>query len=299
MDIRSALARDELSLSYQPLINIETGETVGYEALMRWQHPERGAIAPVASCACRAARRWQHPERGAIAPAEFIPIAEETGLIVQLGEWVIREAIAEVAQWPEHLSVSINLSPAQMRSAGLISCIVGALAANGVAPSRVELEITEGVLMQDSETNLAILHKLHDLGLKISLDDFGTGYSSLNYLRSFPFNKIKIDRCFVEGIDSRDDCRAIIQSVIQLANSLGMTTTAEGVERSSQLDSLGLEGCTQAQGFLFSAAIPASELTDLRRPAEHFPRRPEVAMLPAANITIEQAPAMRRRQRRG
>jgi diguanylate cyclase (GGDEF)-like protein len=279
MDIRAALSRHELSLSYQPLIDIETGHPVGYEALMRWNHPERGAISPT----------------------EFIPIAEETGLIVQLGEWVIREAIAEAASWPEHLSVSINLSPAQMRSPGLISCIVNTLAQTGVAANRVELEITEGVLMQDSETNIAILHKLNDLGLSISLDDFGTGYSSLNYLRAFPFKKIKIDRCFVDGIDSRDDCRAIIQSVVQLAKSLGMTTTAEGVERSSQLSQLNLEGCTQAQGFLFSKAVPASELTDLRSPAEHFPRNNYVSLLPPADIVMPQnmRPAKRIGRARG
>jgi diguanylate cyclase (GGDEF)-like protein len=262
MDIRSALGKDELSLHYQPLIDIETGATVGYEALMRWQHPERGAIMP----------------------DDFIPIAEETGLIVQLGEWVIREAIAEVARWPEHLSVSINLSPGQMRSAGLISTIVNALAANNVTPERVELEITETVLMQDSDVNLAILHRFRDIGLRVSLDDFGTGYSSLNYLRSFPFDKIKIDRCFIEGVDTRTDCRAIIQSVIHLAKSLGMTTTAEGVESNAQLAQLNIEGCTHAQGYLFSKAIPAAELTDLRSPAPHYPPNAVTPLLPALDL---------------
>ena len=266
MDIRGALSKNELSLHYQPLINIETSATVGYEALMRWQHPERGAIKP----------------------DDFIPIAEETGLIVQLGEWVIREAIAEVARWPEHLSVSINLSPAQMRSAGLIPTIVNALATNGVSAARVEFEITETVLMQDSESNLAILHKLKEIGLRVSLDDFGTGYSSLNYLRSFPFDKIKIDRCFIDGVDTRTDCRAIIQSVIHLANSLGMETTAEGVERREQLAQLDIEGCTNAQGFLFSKAIPASELTDLRSPAPHYPLNANIAPLPAAELFLRQ-----------
>ncbi len=269
MDIRGALSKNQLSLHYQPLINIETSATVGYEALMRWQHPERGAIKP----------------------DDFIPIAEETGLIVQLGEWVIREAIAEVARWPEHLSVSINLSPAQMRSAGLIPTIVNALATHGVNAARVEFEITETVLMQDSESNLAILHKLKEIGLRVSLDDFGTGYSSLNYLRSFPFDKIKIDRCFIDGVDTRTDCRAIIQSVIHLANSLGMETTAEGVERHAQLEQLDLEGCTNAQGFLFSKAIPASELTDLRSPAPHYPLNTTITLLPIVPVTTVGAKA--------
>jgi diguanylate cyclase (GGDEF)-like protein len=242
LDLRSSLGKDEMRLHYQPLINVETGMATGYEALIRWEHPERGIVMP----------------------NSFIPIAEETGMIVQIGEWVIRQAIDDLVNWEEHLSVSINLSPAQMRSPTLVSTLINALARTGVDPVRVCLEITETVLMQDSEANIETLHKLSGLGVQIALDDFGTGYSSLNYLRSFPFNKIKIDRCFVNDIDTREDCQAIVRSVVSLANSLGMTTTAEGVERSEQFDQLRIEGCGEVQGFLYSKAVPANELTDLR-----------------------------------
>jgi diguanylate cyclase (GGDEF)-like protein len=242
LDLRTSLGKDEMRLYYQPLVNVETGQTAGYEALLRWEHPTRGIVMP----------------------NEFVPIAEETGMIVQLGEWVIRQALDEASQWPDHLGIAVNLSPAQMRSPSLISTIISALARTGVAPQRLELEITESVLMHDSEANLDTLHKLRSLGVRIALDDFGTGYSSLNYLRSFPFDKIKIDRCFVSEIDTREDCRAIIRSIVALANSLGMITTAEGVERSEQMTQLREEGCVEVQGFLFSKAIPSGELTDLR-----------------------------------
>jgi diguanylate cyclase (GGDEF)-like protein len=242
LDLRGALAKDEMRLHYQSLVNAQTGEITGYEALVRWVHPTRGIVMPAA----------------------FIPIAEDTGLIVQLGEWVIRQALQDLRSWPEHMSVSVNLSPAQMRSPALISTIVNAIAANGVDPARICLEITETVLMHDSDANISILHKLREIGLQIALDDFGTGYSSLNYLRSFPFSKIKIDRCFVSEIDSREDCRAIVRSVIDLANSLGMATTAEGVEREEQVVQLRAEGCGEVQGFLYSHAVPAEELSDLR-----------------------------------
>lgn len=238
MDLRSALQNDELELYYQPLVNIETSETIGYEALLRWHHPKKGMVMP----------------------NMFIPVAEETGLIVQLGEWVLRSALQELRHWPEHLSVAVNLSPSQMRSPNLMPTIVNALAATGVAPNRLELEITESVLMSDSQHNVDILHKIRGLGVRIALDDFGTGYSSLNYLRSFPFDKIKIDRCFVEDVDSREDCRAIIRAVTGLASSLGMVTTAEGVERNGQLDQLKEGGCAQVQGYLFSKAMPAGDI---------------------------------------
>jgi len=244
LDLRAALKRNELELYYQPLVNIESNETIGYEALLRWHHSERGLIMPDI----------------------FIPVAEDTGLIVQLGEWVLRSALYEVANWPEHLSVAVNLSPAQMRSPNLMPTIINALAATGVAPHRLELEITESVLMNDNQSNVELLHKIRSLGVRIALDDFGTGYSSLNYLRSFPFDKIKIDRCFVDEVDSREDCRAIIRAVTGLATSLGMVTTAEGVERSDQLDQLKEEGCIQVQGYLFSKAVPASDVVDRAEP---------------------------------
>jgi diguanylate cyclase (GGDEF)-like protein len=260
MDLRVALSRGQLELHYQPLINIESGQVSSYEALMRWRHPERGAVPPT----------------------EFIAIAEETGLIVQLGEWVIHQAVAEMARWPEHVHVAVNLSPSQMHSASLVSTIVNALAAARAPSHRLELEITESVLMQDSEANLATLRRLRSLGVRIALDDFGTGYSSLNYLRSFPFDKIKIDRCFIEAIDTSEDCRAIVSSITGLAKRLGMITTAEGVERPEQLAALSLQGCTEAQGFLFSKAVSADELTDLRRKAPIYPLQGAVLMFPIA-----------------
>jgi diguanylate cyclase (GGDEF)-like protein len=241
-DLRTALARDEMRLHFQPLVDINTGEPNGYEALVRWEHHARGTVMP----------------------SDFIPIAEETGMVIKIGEWVIRRALEELSGWPEHLTVAVNLSPAQMRSPNLLPTVIHALAQNGVSAHRLEFEITETVLMHDSEANIATLHKLSALGVRIALDDFGTGYSSFNYLRSFPFDKIKIDRCFVEEIDSREDCRAIVRAVVSLATSLGIRTTAEGVERQSQLKVLKSEGCTEVQGFLFSKAVPPEELSDLR-----------------------------------
>lgn len=240
--LRASLGRQEMRLHYQPLMNINTEEKIGYEALIRWEHPQRGTIMP----------------------DEFISVAEETGMIIQLGEWIIRKAIEDAASWEDELAVAVNLSPAQMRSPSLVSTIVNALARTGLSPNRLELEITESVLLQDSQDNIRLLHQLRDLGIRISLDDFGTGYSSLNYLRSFPFDKIKIDRCFVSDIDTREDCRAIIRSVIGLAKNLGMTTTAEGVEREGQVRELRLEGCDQVQGFLYGKAVDLTGCTDLR-----------------------------------
>ncbi len=242
MDLRGALAKHEMRLHYQSLVDTGSGEITGYEALVRWVHPQRGIVMP----------------------NTFIPIAEETGLIVQLGEWVIRQAIRDLTDWDENLSVSINLSPAQMRSPGLIGVIINAIAANRIDPARICFEITETVLMQDSEANIDTLHKMREIGVQIALDDFGTGYSSLNYLRSFPFSKIKIDRCFIDEIDSRPDCQAIVRSVVSLAESLGMTTTAEGVERQEQVEYLRLQGCSEVQGFLYSKAVPANQLSNLR-----------------------------------
>ncbi len=251
LDLRGALGKHELCLHYQPLIQIEDGATLGYEALIRWIHPTRGVVMP----------------------NDFIPIAEESGMIIPIGEWVIRQAIDDMMLWPDHMTVSINLSPAQMRSPSLITTLIQSLAKTGADPKRVCLEITENVLMQDSEANLATLHKLKELGLEIALDDFGTGYSSLNYLRSFPFDRIKIDRCFISEIDEREDCQAIVRSVVNLANSLGMTTTAEGVEREGQMESLRREGCSNVQGYLFSKAVPQDQLTDLRKSSHSHSQR--------------------------
>ena len=242
MDLRAALTVGEFELHYQPLVNIASGETSAFEALIRWNHPTRGVVMP----------------------DEFIPLAEETGLIVQLGEWVIREACREVALWPEHLHVSVNLSPAQMRSSALIGTVFNAVAAANIDPKRLHLEITENVLLHDSEVNLATLHKMRDFGVRIALDDFGTGYSSLNYLRSFPFDKIKIDKCFVSELNDNPGCQAIVRAVVELASDLGMETTAEGVETAEQLDRLRDKGCTEAQGYLFSRPDRPEQFTDLR-----------------------------------
>ena len=242
MDLRGALARNEFELHYQPLVNIETGETTSYEALLRWHHPTRGTVMP----------------------DTFIPIAEETGLISQLGEWVLRQACREVALWPAHLRVSVNLSPVQMHDAGLVNTIFSAVASAGIEPQRLELEITENVLLQDSEINLAILHRIREFGVRIALDDFGTGYSSLSYLRSFPFDKIKIDKSFVSDLETNADSRAIIRAITKLAARMGMETTAEGVEDPDQLERLRLEGCTEAQGYFFAHPKPPNLVSNLR-----------------------------------
>ncbi len=244
-DLRKALARNELELYFQPLVAADTGAHVGFEALLRWNHAERGMVMP----------------------NDFIPLAEETGLIVPIGEWIIREAMAEAVRWSEPLGVAINISPVQMRSPNLLPTIINALAVTGLDPARFEIEITEGVLLHDTDENMSILHKFHDLGLKIALDDFGTGYSSLNYLRTFPFDKIKIDRSFVNDLENHRDCREIVSAVIGLANNLGMVTLAEGVEELGQLEELRRGGCTMVQGWLFGKAMPAAHYTHLH-PAE-------------------------------
>jgi diguanylate cyclase (GGDEF)-like protein/PAS domain S-box-containing protein len=271
MDLRAALNRDQLELYYQPLVNIESGEITSYEALLRWNHPEQGMIMPMV----------------------FIPIAEETGHIVQLGEWVIRSALMEAARWPSHLCVSVNLSPAQMRSTNLLPTVINALGASGVDASRLEFEITETVLMHDTQANLAVLHQLRALGIRIALDDFGTGYSSLNYLRSFPFDKIKIDRCFVDEVDSRDDNRAIVRAVTGLATTLGMVTTAEGVERADQLEELRREGCTEVQGYYFSRPMPVGQIKN--RTVEAVVSAAKIIELPKPKVA-QAAPAEKQRR---
>ena len=238
MDLRRALVGKEFELHYQPLVSLESNDVNAFEALLRWNHPKRGLISP----------------------ADFIPIAEETGLIVPLGEFVLRVACADAATWPDDVCVAVNLSSVQFKNPNLVATVFQALDASGLAPQRLELEITESVLLQNSETTLATLHELRARGVRISLDDFGTGYSSLSYLRSFPFDKIKIDRSFVAELATREDSMAIIRAVTGLGRSLGITTTAEGVENDAQLELLRREGCTQAQGYLFSTPRPASEV---------------------------------------
>jgi diguanylate cyclase (GGDEF)-like protein/PAS domain S-box-containing protein len=240
-DLRLALAAGELELHYQPLVNVAGRRITGFEALLRWRHPERGMVSP----------------------AEFVPVAEEIGLIVPIGEWVLRTACADAARWPGDIKIAVNLSPVQFKSRNLVPAVMAALAHSGLPAARLELEITESVLLAETDANLQTLHQLRELGVRISMDDFGTGYSSLSYLRSFPFDKIKIDRSFIRDLPDRADCIAIVRAISGLARSLGISTTAEGVETAAQLAQLDAEGCTEVQGFLFSAARPASAIADL------------------------------------
>jgi len=240
-DLRKALPAGEFELYYQPVVNLASNKISGFEALIRWNHPERGLIAP----------------------NTFIPLAEETGFIVPMGEWVVRQACAAAAKWPEDLHVAVNVSGAEFRNPGLVQVIVGALAASGLHPTRLEIEITESVLVQNKETTLATLHQLRALGVRIAMDDFGTGYSSLTYLQSFPFDKIKIDRSFVKDIMENAGSLNIVRAVVALANGMGMTATAEGVETTEQLDSITSEGCTEMQGFLFSQPLPVQDIERL------------------------------------
>jgi len=241
LDLRRAFSNGEFELHYQPLVDVATDRISGFESLLRWRHPEKGMVSP----------------------AEFIPVAEDIGLIVSIGEWVLREACNEAVKWPADIKIAVNLSPVQFRSRNLVQVVVSALANSGLSPKRLELEITESLLLAETEANLAILHQLRELGVSISMDDFGTGYSSLSYLRSFPFDKIKIDRSFVKDLAKRPDCVAIVRAISGLGRSLNITTTAEGVETRDQLDWLRAEGCNQVQGFLFSAAKPASDIGQL------------------------------------
>jgi diguanylate cyclase (GGDEF)-like protein len=237
-EMRRALPAGEFELYYQPLINLATSDISGFEALIRWNHPDQGLIAP----------------------ASFIPLAEEIGFIVPLGEWVIGQACATAALWPDDFDVAVNVSAAQFRSPRLLQVIVEALASSGLDPTRLEIEITESVLLHQKEAVLAVLHQLRALGVRIAMDDFGTGYSSLSYLQSFPFDKIKIDRSFVKDIAENANSLSIVRAVAALAKGMGMTAAAEGVETSAQLDSVTSEGCTEMQGFLFSRPLPAREI---------------------------------------
>jgi diguanylate cyclase (GGDEF)-like protein len=236
-DMREALSRGEFQLYYQPFMNLAQGDITGFEALLRWNHPERGLVSP----------------------AEFIPVAEETGLIVQMGEWIIRQACAEAAHFPAATRIAVNVSAVQFHSPHFVQFVLSALGASGLAPHRLELEITETVLMQNSEAVLKTLHQLRGLGVRVALDDFGTGYSSLSYLSSFPFDKLKIDRSFISGLGTNPDCAAIVRAIISLGASLGMAITAEGVETAVQLDFIRAVGCTEAQGFLLNTPQPVHE----------------------------------------
>jgi diguanylate cyclase (GGDEF)-like protein/PAS domain S-box-containing protein len=238
MDLRSALLNKEFEMYYQPLVNLQTNDITAFEALVRWNHPARGMISP----------------------AEFIPLAEETGLIVQLGEWILNTACEETVNWPDHVKVAVNLSPVQLNNRTLIKMVTAALAHSGMDARKLQLEITETVLLQNTFATLATLHELKKLGVQIALDDFGTGYSSLSYLRSFPFDKIKIDRSFIKDLANGTEPLAIVHAVAGLAKGLNMISTAEGVETKEQLETVQSLGCTEVQGYLFSRPRPAKEV---------------------------------------
>ena len=241
LELRQAIMDGGFEVYYQPLVHLGSNKITGCEALLRWRHPKRGMISP----------------------AEFIPIAEETGLINQLGDWVLNTACVEAASWPSHIRVSVNVSPVQFKSQTLSLSVASALAVSGLTPGRLELEITEAVLIRDDEAALTSLHQLRELGVRIALDDFGTGYSSLSYLQRFPFDKIKIDRCFVKDIAGPAGSSSIVQAVVNIAAASNMTTTAEGVETEMQKEMLRALGCTEMQGYLFSPAISATEIAKL------------------------------------
>ncbi len=241
LELRQTINDGGLEVYYQPVVNLDDGNISSCEALLRWRHPERGMISP----------------------AEFIPVAEDTGLINQIGHWVLTTACAEAAAWPNEVRVAVNVSPVQFRSQTLALNVAAALAASGLAASRLELEITEAVLIRDDEAALDVLHQLRKLGVRIALDDFGTGYSSLSYLQRFPFDKIKIDRSFIKDLAGAGASSSIVQAVVNIAAASDMTTTAEGVETVHQKNLLTILGCTEMQGFLFSPAIPAVEIQRL------------------------------------
>ena len=241
IDLRQAIIDDGLEVHYRPIIDLQSNRISGCEALLRWHHPQRGMISPT----------------------EFIPVAEETGLINPLGEWVLTTACAEAATWPNNIKIAVNVSPVQFRGDTLALKVVAALAASGLSANRLELEITEAVLIRDDDAALAILHQLRALGVRIALDDFGTGYSSLSYLQRFPFDKIKIDRCFVTEIAEPDGSSSIVQAVVNIASARNIITTAEGVETEQQKVLLRALGCTQMQGYLFSSAKPAAAIKRL------------------------------------
>jgi diguanylate cyclase (GGDEF)-like protein len=237
-DLRQGLAENAFRLQYQPIVDVASGRVCAVEALIRWEHPTRGLLAP----------------------REFIALAEHTGLIGRLGDWVLHAACAEAARWPRHVKVAVNISPVQFRRAGLLDTVMRALRAAGLPPERLEVEITESVLLENEERNVSVLHQLKSLGITIALDDFGTGYSSLGYLTTFPFSKIKIDQRFIRDVLTRSDCAAIVCSAAALGLSLGMVVVAEGVETRKQLEVVRITGVSQAQGYLFGAPVPPDEI---------------------------------------
>jgi predicted signal transduction protein with EAL and GGDEF domain len=236
--LRAAVDQDALEIHYQPFTNLQTGQITGFEALSRWEDPQLGLVPP----------------------STFIPLAEELGLINIIGERILKRACADAASWPQHITVAVNVSAAQFKGGLLVSAVEEALAASGLPPSRLELEVTESIFLKNNELNCALLCRLGDLGVQISLDDFGTGYSSLSYLSSFAFNKIKIDSSFIRDLSTNQSSAAIVRAVCGLARSFGVTTTAEGVETDDQLAQVRAHGCTNMQGYLFSRPLPVGEI---------------------------------------
>jgi predicted signal transduction protein with EAL and GGDEF domain len=233
--LRNALNEGAFHMVYQP--QVDAGGTIrAYEALLRWDHPTRGRVSP----------------------ADFIPIAEQSGLIIPISEWVIRQACHQASQWDEAVGVAVNISPNHFRVPGLVACVVSALARSGLAPERLELEITEGVFITNFDSTLDTLRQLRGLGVRIALDDFGTGYSSLSYLRAFPFDKVKIDQSFVRDLSTDAGARAVVRAITALADALGMETLAEGVEDIAQYHALIAEGCSMIQGYLISRPVPGA-----------------------------------------
>jgi diguanylate cyclase (GGDEF)-like protein len=241
LDLRRAISSDELDLYYQPLVDLSTDQISGFEALIRWHHPERGMVSP----------------------DEFIPLAEETGLIVEIGRWVLQRACRDAASWPQPVRVAVNVSPAQFKSHSLVRDVLSALSESGLSPHRLDIEITETAMLTDTDYVLTVLHDLKDRGVRISMDDFGTGYSSLSYLRRFPFDKIKIDRSFIRDVELGGEGTAIVRAVSGLGQTMGITTTAEGVETAEQLEAVRSEGCGEIQGYLISRPQPADEVAGL------------------------------------
>lgn len=239
-ELRSAIVNKEFVLHYQPVVNLRSRKITSCEALLRWTNARRGMIAP----------------------SEFISVAEDTGLIGKIGEWVLRQACSDAANWPGEVKVAVNVSAVQFRNAALPLMVAAALAESGLLADRLELEITESALMHNNEPTLAALHQIHELGVRIAMDDFGTGYSSLSYLRSFPFDKIKIDRSFIADLTTNDGAVAIVRAIVGLARILKMTTTAEGVETAGQRRVLKAAGCDEMQGYLFSPPQPANKIAE-------------------------------------
>jgi len=243
-DLQGALANGEFELFYQPVVSLKDNKIKSFEALLRWHHPTRGLVSP----------------------AEFIPVAEEMGLIIPLGEWVLRTACAEAANWPDDIHVAVNVSSVQLTNKNLVNVVISAIASARMPATMLVLEITASVFLQNTDANLATLKQLHELGVQFSMDDFGTGYSSLGYLLSFPFSKIKIDRSFITGLPDKKESRAIVRAIADLARNLSMRVIAEGVETAQQLEQVRNLGCTDMQGFLYSPPRSAAEIRRLFLP---------------------------------